>query len=111
MTEFDCLIENLEYAVDVLSEYVRELKKSQSNRVFQLGKVCAAFEEVQIHYQTVSEEVLSEEESNSGTLKISSINANERIGFYDTMISSGSGNDYIAKSATNLEGTTLKLSY
>jgi hypothetical protein len=65
-TEFQRNIEELQYSVDVLKEYVDDLNSNKSgNRVFQLGKIEAAFEELKIRYNCLYDVVMEQAQENN----------------------------------------------
>lgn len=73
MSDFDIVFEQFEYAIDVLREYSADLKKSDNNieSVFALGKISAAMEELEIHYQCLSDLLFEEaNETKSDLIKI-----------------------------------------
>ena len=72
MSDFATVFEQFEYAIDVLREYSADLKKmdNTTESIFTLGKVSAAMEELQIHYQCLSD-ILFEEASESNKIPLS----------------------------------------
>ena len=70
MSDFATTFEQFEYAMDVLQGYTFELKNvdGTTDSVFILGKISAAMEELQIHYQCLSDVILETANENDKVL-------------------------------------------
>ena len=118
-TEFQRNVEELQYSVDVLKEYVDDLNNKSGNRVFLLGKIEAAFEELKIRYNCLYDVVMeqAQEKKQSGAVNNDTIHINGAADYgledylrgYDPFptISSDLWNDSMANGGT-INFTTKK---
>ena len=89
MSDFATTFEQFEYAMDVLQGYTFELKNVDGtiDSVFILGKISAAMEELQIHYQCLSDVIFEtvNQKQSSDVIKVGdtipSVGAGDFINF------------------------------
>lgn len=88
MSQIKKSIEQLQYSIDVLKEYVCDIDENiDVNKMFALGKIAAAFEEVRIHYNCLYDDIFSEEiDTNTKTV-------GKNLNFSDTISNIGAA-DY-----------------
>lgn len=106
MSNFKNTIEQLQYSIDVLKEYVCDLEQNDDvNEMFALGKISAAFEEVRIHYNCLYDDVFAQE------IKTKEKTDNTVYNFTDTISSIGAA-DFWSKtnSFLNMDRDYLKIS-
>ena len=88
MSDLNVVFEQFEYAIDVVRQYSSEIKneKNKIDSVYTLGKIAAAMEELEIHYQCLSDIVFEEaNETKSDLIKVGdtipSVGAGDFINF------------------------------